>query len=318
VRTINLDDVVTVSQLIAMALTDRIFPESHRHRVDACCAHLHIALRGSKVRPIRVQAAETDLDLDLRELEKRFMASVYEDMRYTLGEYRARGWNPEIQLLGEHHITDALSQGNGVVLWVYSSTLGGLVLIKALRSAGFEVCRLSTDVHPYSGSRFGRRFLNPIRTKIENRYLAQRVTFRPRAAAVAVWRLTQLLRENKLVEIAATAASDTIGSFPFLGGTLHLALGAPMVATLGRAPLIPVFPIPVGRERFEVHVEAPLSGRPGLNPRENALQLAGQYPALLEKYVKKAPHVWRGWFSRTNWVPRGGSSDAAEGGHRKR
>ena len=305
VRTINLEDVVTAAQLIAMSLTDRFCPESYHHSVDACCAHLHIALRGSKVRPILGPAAETDPDWDLRELEKRFMAGVYESIRHMLAEYRPRGWNPEIQLRGAHHITDALSQGNGVVLWGYPS-LGGLVKFKALRSAGFEVALLSTDVHPYSGSRFGRRFLNPIATTIENRYLAQRVTFHSGAAAVAVWRLTQLLRENKVVDIAANAASDAIGSFPFLGGTLHLALGAPMVATMGRAPLIPVFPIPVGRERFEVHVETPLSGRPGLNPRENALQLAAQYPALLEKYVRKAPHVWAGWFSRTIWVPRGG------------
>ena len=94
------------------------------------------------------------------------MASVYESMRYTLAEYRPRGWNPEIQLRGGHHITDALSQGNGVVAWGYNTTVGSLALLKALRSAGFEVALLSSDVHPYSGSRFGRRFLNPIRTKI--------------------------------------------------------------------------------------------------------------------------------------------------------
>src|SRR5262245_43191806 len=102
VKTINFDDVVTLSQMIAMALTDRILPEAYRHRVSASCARLHIALRGSKVRPIHLPVAETGFDWDLRELEKTFMASVYENIRYTLAEHRSLGWNPEIHLRGEH------------------------------------------------------------------------------------------------------------------------------------------------------------------------------------------------------------------------
>jgi len=139
------------------------------------------------------------------------MASVYEDIRTTLREYRSRGWNPEIRLEGEQHLTDALRRGNGAVLWGYSSSVGGLVGRKAIRSAGFQVSLLSSDVHPYSGSKFGRRFLNPIRTNVENRCITERVTFQSWEAAVAVSRLTQLLRENRLVEIAATAASDAVG-----------------------------------------------------------------------------------------------------------
>ncbi len=143
-RTIGLEDVVTATQLIAMALTDRFCPESYHHGIDARCAHLHIALRGSKVRPILGPAAAPDLDLS--ELERKFMTSVYEDMRHTLREYRSRGWNPEIQLRGEHHLTDALTRGNGAVLWGYSSTLGGLVGRKALHAGGIRRRLLSSDV----------------------------------------------------------------------------------------------------------------------------------------------------------------------------
>lgn len=302
-KSIDFADLNTAVSLAAMAVLNKLCPDAYQERAVRRWAALHIALHGSKSSQIDSPAIALDLHLDVRQLEQDFITGVYQEIVYTLREYQSCGWNPEIHLRGKHHIENALREGNGAVLWLFPSTFGGLVGRKGLHAARFELVMLSSHVHPYSGTRFGMRFLNPIRTRVENRYLFERVTLHPNADMVAMRRVLDLLGENKLVEIAAIGVSDAPASIPFLGGTLNLALGAPTIAAMSRAPLIPYFPIPVGNEKFDVYFEPPLEHRVASAPRDSAIRLARQYAAIMEKYVRKVPHVWRGWFSRTNWLP---------------
>lgn len=300
---LNLDDIKTAAALASMAVLGTLFPESIQDRLVRRCASLHIALRGSRAGEIDFPSIAPDLDLDAEALEHDFLTGVYRDLLYTVREHTKRGWAPDVRLQGKNHIEDALRRGNGAVLWAFPCTFGGLVGRKALHAEGFEVALLSSDIHPYSGTRFGRRWLNPVRTSVENRYIAERVTFRAGEAAVAVWRLAQLLRDNKLVEIAAIGANDSPARFPFLGGTLHLELGAPRVAGMTGAALLPFFPVPVGRAEFEVCIEPPLQAQKEGDPRGNAIELAREYARIMEQYVRRFPHVWRGWFTRSSWSP---------------
>ena len=90
---------------------------------------------------------------------------------------------------------------------------------------------------------------------------------------------------------------------PFLGGTLKLSLGAPMLAALSNAPLLPLFTV-CGRDgAFEVIVGAPVEAPPGDHPGERARALAQAYATRLEAHVKRHPTQWRGWLMRTTWSP---------------
>ena len=93
-------------------------------------------------------------------------------------EYRPGGWRPEIQVVGAEYIEAALAQGHGVLLWVAGFAYRDLVTKKALHEAGYRVSHLSRSGHNISSTRFGIRALNPIWTRIEDRFLAERVLIR--------------------------------------------------------------------------------------------------------------------------------------------
>jgi hypothetical protein len=191
------------------------------------------------------------------------------------------------------------------VIWTYPSTYGGLVGKKALHAAGFKLAMISSDVHPYSGTRFGKRFLNPVRTAVENHYLSERIVMFPKQEVLAMRRATELLRANTLVEITASGAADNPATFPLFGGELRLALGGPMLSIMSGAALFASFTRPVGKDRFKVVLTPIVGSEEGLRgpPRELAPKLASQYVKHLQSHVLAAPAVWRGWFSRTNWSP---------------
>jgi lauroyl/myristoyl acyltransferase len=231
------------------------------------------------------------------------LARVYEEIIYTMREHLPAGWHPEVDLRGGEYIEQARQRGRGVILWVCSSVPGDLVTWKSLNGAGFPVVLLRSFIHPYSATAFGRRVLNPVRRRVEDKYLHGTVTLVFGEEVRAVQELERHLRENDIIAITAVAASDQLLTVPFLGGVLRLALGAPTLAELNGAPLLPVFVVPKPNDAFEVVVGRPLQGelRDGENP--SAEDLARMFIGLLEDYVTRHPTEWRGWNNKTQWGP---------------
>ena len=221
----------------------------------------------------------------------------------TLREHKLSGWNPDISLRGREHIDQALKAGRGAVLWICPCSHAELVVKKALHKASIPLVNLRSHIHPYSGTRFGKRFLNPIRTSVEDRYLHATVVLRPKREAVAFRELQMWLRKNMVVSIFAIASSDRPFEAPCLSGLLRLALGAPTLAILSGAALLPApaFPTPSGG--FEVTIEAPLQRSAGQDVGPAEQELGRAYARITESWVKKCPYIWRGWFSRALWKP---------------
>ena len=66
---------------------------------------------------------------------------------------------------------------------------------------------------------------------------------------------------------------------------------------------MPVFTVPNADGGFDVVIEPPLSERKDGSLREKAEDFARSYAAVLGRYVRCYPAVWRGWFAAVGWDP---------------
>ena len=216
-----------------------------------------------------------------------------------------RGPDFRIACTGLEHVAAAVARGRGAVLWVSDFAGAGDVTKIALALAGHRVKHLSRVEHGFSDSAFGVRYLNPIRVRLEERYLAERVLFDRAHPATALLHLRRHLQANGVVSIAASAHEGrTLVEARFLRGRIRLATGALRLATLADAPLIPVFAIarPDEPGAFDLALEAPLTFPSGLSA-DQALQVAAsEYLDHLEAHVTRRPECWVGWRRSEHFV----------------
>jgi lauroyl/myristoyl acyltransferase len=193
-------------------------------------------------------------------LARRQLALVRLDQLCYLRSYRPGGWRPELRLEGREHLDAALAAGRGAVLWVVPTVGQWLPTKRTMAEAGYAVHHLSHPSHGFSTrSALGRRWLNPIRTGVEDRYLAERVLLGADGGAqAALRRLGTLLRRNAVVSITVGAAGARPIRVPLLRGSLTVASGAPHLAARTGAALLPVLTVREGRGRFLTRIEAPL------------------------------------------------------------
>jgi len=302
-KLIEAQDVYNALIFASLAPAAWLLPEHAWGVLARAWAGAHIALRG----PMGGDLGEHPVLLACNEspyvLERSILAGKYEEILQMLREHRPGGWNGSIRLLGFQHLERALDSKRGAVLWVAPCIFAELNVKKALHAAGYRVSNLRSHIHPFSGTRFGRAILNPVRTSVEDRLLASTVVLRPGNATTVLCELQDRLRENDLVYITANSDGDRPCRLPFLGGTLSLALGAATLARIARAPLLPVFASPAYAGVYEVEVEAALEPAEGLVARRYDEHLAAAYAARLEAFVKRQPNTWPGWFNRRQWAP---------------
>lgn len=213
--------------------------------------------------------------------------------------HRFDGWEPALRIAHFDRVADALHAGGGVVLWVAHAFHGHLGSKIGFRRAGLDVVHLSTPAHGFSASRFGVRYLNRIQTRIEDRYIAERVLLplpgqKGSGQSAAMQTLVKRLRANKAVSITGQRGTGRTVDARFLDGTLPLAPGAPALAHLTGAKLLPVFAFRAEDGAIEVTVEPEiaLTG----NSRESAVARAAQdFATLSEPYALRYPGQWLSW-----------------------
>jgi lauroyl/myristoyl acyltransferase len=207
------------------------------------------------------------------------------------------GWKAPLRLVGQASLDEALARGKGVVLWVAHFSFNSLAAKMALGRSGYRVWHLSRPEHGFSKSAFGIRFLNPLRVGAELRYLAGRVVIDRGQPARATTAAQRLLRRSEIISITAGAwEGSRIASVDILGAELDLSVGAPGLALLSGASLLPVFTVRrEGTSGIEVIIDAPIVlGAEG--GREVALLAAAQeFADRMVPYVSGYPLQWRDW-----------------------
>lgn len=302
-RLLTASDCILIGQLLVLSPIAWVAPRAMWRPAARLLAAAHRAARGSRAGELEGTEAIAHLGLTPSRLERDFLAGAYLDLLYLLGEYAFWRRGPEVELDGEEHVRAALTEGRGAVLWIWPCTFAELITKKAFSDAGLPYTNLRSSIHPFSGSEFGRRVLNPIATRIEDPLLAATVTLGDAGGSVALQALREAVTNGSLVSITAIGSGTNSVDVPFLGGTLSLAPGAPALAITNRAPLLPVATYAVGDHGFRVHVGAPLEVPEGVNRREAARHLARAYADRMLEHVTSSPTTWRGWFNRNQWRP---------------
>lgn len=215
---------------------------------------------------------------------------------HVMRSYLPGGWHPRITLEGETHLREACACGRGAVLWVSGFSHSTLVAKMALHQHGYEVSHLSRPSHGFSNTRFGRRYLNPIRQHLELRYLKERIVMYQDPDIRAMRRLRERLRENGLVSITVDHDALKTVDVPFLEGSIRLPTGPSSLARNAGAALLPVFTLADG-DGFRVVIGAPVEvGRRGSAAAyQDGLR---EFARVLERYVWLQPERWMSWINR--------------------
>ena len=207
------------------------------------------------------------------------------------------GWRAPIDLVGAENVTDALAAGRGAVLWVAHFSFNSLAAKKAFHEAGFSVSHLSRPEHGFSKSRFGVAFLNPLRVRAELRYLRDRIIIDRARPTAAVSRGQKQLKENGIISITAGAWEGArIATVTIQGTVLDLSTGAPGLALMTGAALLPVFTVrDPDTTRISVIVGKPIAVDRGAHKDEKLLRATQEFADMVSGYVTSHPFQWRDW-----------------------
>jgi lauroyl/myristoyl acyltransferase len=206
-----------------------------------------------------------------------------------------RRWRPTVSWDGLDHLAAALERRKGAILWVSDFVYSSLVTKMAFCRAGFAVSHLSRPSHGFSISPFGIRHLNPWWTKVEDRFIAERVVITGGDAKEALDILRARLSENGVVSITVAESARRTCDAKFFSGTVRVATGPAHLSRKSRAPLLPVFTLRHDDGVYGVSVGPPLDLNDVRGPDyANAVQA---YVAKLEPHVLQYPDQWNGWMA---------------------
>ena len=243
----------------------------------------------------RCEAIQRDLKANVHEMRMQ-------DLRgWRPGLFGPAGWHPRMVLEGEAHLQAALGGGKGVVLWLAPFVFNSGPTKIAIHERGYRVSHLSSPHHGYSESKFGVAYLNKVRCIPEDRFIAERVVYQRESPASAMRRLMRAVKGGGIVSIVAASTEGTeLVKAPVLGGRVPVAVGAPRLAALTGAPLLPVFTVRDPGLGFRVIIEPPIMLDSQLPSDERVVVAAADFLRRSEPWVRQYPEQWRAW---SKWRP---------------
>ncbi|HUC64910.1 MAG TPA: hypothetical protein VMA53_05760 [Stellaceae bacterium] len=206
-----------------------------------------------------------------------------------------RRWRPAVRLTGAEHLTAALDQGAGAVLWMSDFIYAPVILQRTLHKAGFAQTLLSRPEHGFSILPFGVRYLNPLWQEVENRFVVERVVIENNDAKPALAILRDRLARNGVVEIAAVETGRRTLDPQFLQGRLRVASGPLHLARTSGAPILPCAALRRRDGSYEVTIRPALDLGDGGEAAYAAAARA--YTKWLEPLVRRYPDQWNGWIA---------------------
>lgn len=297
---IKLADIGTLFGFVAMTPLAWLVPRRHWHRIGSLLSPLIARIEGmagAAAVTARIGRVYRNREhpMSPRRIVARYRSGHFEEFLNILRCYRPWASAPECTLAGGEHLTAALKGGRGAILWIDDFHAYSLISKVALLEAGFRTVHLSHPAHGFSRTRFGMAVINPVKIRAEDAWLAERVFIGLGGALVALRTLRKRLRENAIVTITAGPGAQQPVRLKFLEGEVALATGAPDLAFMAKAPLLPLHSVQREDGRFEVTIEKPIEAERGADRRAFSESAAREYLDRLEPVVLSHPHQWRGW-----------------------
>ena len=248
----------------------------------------------SRVSEVAGNFALTDSPL---EISNKLVANEIETQFQVMGSYIPFHWRPTIDISGEEHLKAALASGNGVILWDSHFSFASLITKIGLHSSGYGLHHLSRREHGFSATAFGMKFMNPIRTSVERRYLADRVVIPIEDPGSVLNVLAERLKRNAIVSITVRGSAHRPVRAPFFSDWLKIAPGAAVLASKTGAALIPVFTVRPSSGRYRINLGPAIDVSTKLSREVAVHEAARSYVRQLEPYVLEYPGQWIDWIN---------------------
>jgi lauroyl/myristoyl acyltransferase len=292
-------DLVTGASLITLALPSWLLPE--RLWEPLWRGWMPLAAR-FKPSPIRRNAKIIRAALGLSDksategMARALKAATYEMRMQDLRGWRPGGWQPRMRLEGEEHLRAALGNGKGAILWLAPFVFNSGPTKIALHQKGYRVSHLSSPKHGVSETRFGVKYLNRIRCIPEDRYLVDRIVFDSAAPTTAMRRMVRALKAGEVVSIVASSTEGyEMIKGPIFGGQLPVAVGAPRLAGLTGAPLLPAFTLRDPAIGWRIVIEPPIAIGSDKSSEERCIAAVTEFLERSAPWVRQFPEQWRAW-----------------------
>jgi lauroyl/myristoyl acyltransferase len=282
--------------VVQSAIAWTVPPFAWRHVAGALGATnvlLHRATISRRLAPLqRILQDSPDLPTALQ-IEVGISAGKYEERFQYLRAHRPGGWEPQIRIHGAEHVEAQRQAGRGIVFWGGSFAFHDLISKVAMHRLGLDIFHYTRPVHGLSHTRFGIRFLNPVRTSVELRYLEARVCAEVNISE-AVNVLKGAVEKGAAVSMKLGSRGRRKAAVQFLGGRLEVATGTVALTQRWGAALLPTFTLRRPDGSFDFIIGAPLeSDEP--DPERRVLDIVQRYVDQLLPLVKAEPLQWRGW-----------------------
>lgn len=224
-------------------------------------------------------------------------ASAFEIKIQTLAARRGT-WNPTVEWHGLEQIRAALLKQKGVVLWMVNTDFDSSVGKWACHEAGLAVHHLSRAEHGFSDSRFGLRYLNPIRTRVEDRWLGGRIRVEGKADG-AMRRAWRVLGSGGIISIK-TGDFEGSGVIEVAcdGHVLRVGSGAPGLCHLQGSTLFVVSVLRISGQRYRIDAGRPMDVNRSLDRETASLRCAESLAERIATINRLHPGLWRGQFAK--------------------
>lgn len=296
---ITAKDIFEVPRMVAQGLLAWTLPEAAWWSLSRLFAQIDVSMNPARTRQevAQIEAAYvgTQIASAARSIAVESWAHRYEDRFHYLRAWRPGGWEPEIEIAGAEHVSEALERGRGIIFWGGTFSFNHLVAKMAYRRLGLQVSHFSRPTHGFSETRFGVRYLNAICRGIEDRYLGERLMTEVNKTPLSLQRMRERLMANGCVSFTVGDRGRRTAAARFLNARLVLATGPLAMAWSTGATLLPVFTLRTKPRHFEVTIGAPIELKEDAHGEADYTAALQTYADMVTPFALRDPGQWRGW-----------------------
>lgn len=287
-RLISFSDVVVTLLIPPLMLIAWLTPASARPWLARNLASAIIALkRGRSAEEAPRLAApfgRADADRFYRDVQTHGQLERLNLFAY----YSPFGYEPRTRVRGAEHVRAAQAAGRGVLLWIMATAHSRTETKLSLHNEGIRAFHLSRVTHGFSPTRYGKAVLNPLRNRLEARYLAERIVIGEGGPREALATLARHLSNGEVVTITMGNQASKVQAIPFMSGMLNIATRPISLARETGAVLLPVVSVRADDGTIETEIGAPLI-QPGDTEHDIDRLVVDRLAGFLQPHVMAHP-----------------------------